>query len=148
VLLPTNDPTEEAEQKRLQQLEMTLLTQAQPVPVSPRDNHMIHLEIMVPVAEGMAQQLMQGGADTAVLEAVLAHITEHYNRAVEQKVATKEQLAPIAQLVKKAGQAIAELKALDQQAAQLQQESAALDQAAMMEEQAMAAGIDPNIPLQ
>jgi hypothetical protein len=40
------------------------------------------------------------------------------------------------------------LKALDQQAAQLQQESAALDQAAMMEEQAMAAGIDPNIPLQ
>lgn len=147
VLLPSNDPTEQAEQQRGQQLELVLLTQAQPVPVSPRDNHMIHLEILVPVAEGLAQQLMTGETDTAVLEAVLAHITEHYNRAVEQKAATQEQLAPIAQLVKKAGEAIAQLKAVDEQAAAMQQETEALNQAEAMEQQAMAAGVDPNIPV-
>lgn len=146
VLLPSNDPTEQAEQQRLQQLELLVLTQAQPVPVSPRDNHMIHLEILVPVAEGLAQQMLTGGTDTETLESVLAHITEHYNRALEQKAATKEQLAPIAQLVKKSGEAIAQLKALDQQAASLQQETASLDEAEMIEQQAMAAGVDPNVP--
>jgi ribosomal 50S subunit-associated protein YjgA (DUF615 family) len=95
----------------------------------------------------MAQQLGQGQTDTAVLEAIIAHITEHYNRAVEQKVATKEQLAPIKKLVDTAGQAIAELKALDAQAAQMQQESATLDEVEMMEQQAMAAGVDPNVPV-
>jgi hypothetical protein len=147
VLLPSNDPTEQAEQQRLQQMEIMLLSQAQPVPVSPRDNHMIHLEMLMPTAEGMAQQLGQGQTDTAVLEAIIAHITEHYNRAVEQKVATKEQLAPIKKLVDTAGQAIAELKALDAQAAQMQQESATLDEVEMMEQQAMAAGVDPNVPV-
>src|ERR1017187_387172 len=46
VLLPENDPTEEAEQQRMQNLEIMLLSHGQAVPVSPRDNHLIHLTVL------------------------------------------------------------------------------------------------------
>lgn len=122
VLLTENDPTVEAEQQRLQQLEFMLLNSGQAVPVSPRDNHLIHLDVLLPVAEQTAAAIMQGGAETAALEAVLAHITEHFNRAQEQGV-PKERLKPIAELVKNAGKVLSELKQLDAQATQLQAES-------------------------
>lgn len=124
VLLPDQDPTEMAEQNRMQQLEMALLAHGQPVPVSPRDNHMIHLSIVMPAAEQIASQIQSGQMDTSVLEAVLAHINEHYNNAVHQGV-PKEKLAPIAAFVRKIGPAIAQLKQQDEQAAQI---SAAHDQ--------------------
>jgi len=126
VLLPENDPTVQTEQQRLQQMELILLSQGQPVAVSPRDNHMIHLEVLMPIAEQLASAIMQGQAETAQLEPIVAHITEHYNRAVEQGV-PKEQLKQIADFVKSAGKTIAELKALDEEAASLSQESQAHD---------------------
>jgi hypothetical protein len=122
VLLPENDPTQQAEQQRLQQLELPLLQQGQPVPVSPRDNHLIHLEVLQPVAEQTAMAIMQGAADTVSLEAILAHVTEHFNRATEQGV-PKEKLKPVADLVKNAGKVLAQLKSLDQEAEQLSQQS-------------------------
>lgn len=121
VLLPENDPTEQAEQQRLQQLELIALQTGQAVPVSPRDNHLIHLQMLVPVAEQTAGAIMQGQADTVALESVMAHITEHYNRALEQGV-PKEKLKPVADIVKKAGEVLAQLKSLDQEAQQLQAE--------------------------
>jgi len=127
VLLPENDPTVQTEQQRLQQMELILLSQGQPVAVSPRDNHMIHLEVLMPIAEQLASAIMQGQAETAQLEPIVAHITEHYNRAVEQGV-PKEQLKLIADFVKNAGKTLAQLKQLDEEAASLSQESQAHDE--------------------
>lgn len=122
VLLAENDPTIEAEQTRQQQMEMALLTLGQPVPVSPRDNHLIHLGVIMPGAEQMAQHLMDGKTDTNAFEAVLAHITEHFNQALSHGV-PKEKLQPVADLVKQAGPALAKLKELDAQAEQLAAQS-------------------------
>jgi hypothetical protein len=123
VLIPDNDPTVEVEQQRLQQLELIVLGSGQPVPVSPRDNHQVHLSVIMPIAEQTASAIMQGAAETASLEAILAHITEHYQRALEQG-APKEQLQQVADLVKNTGKVLAELKQLDEQAMQLQQQPA------------------------
>lgn len=119
LLLPDNDPTEHAEQDRLQQLEIILLGHGQAVPVSPRDNHMIHLQILMPVAEQVGGQISQGQLPTAALEAMAAHINEHYSRAIEQGV-KKEQLAQIAEFLKKIGPALASLNQIDASAQQVQ----------------------------
>ena len=126
VLLPVNDPTEQAEQQRLQQVELALLSQGQQVPVSPRDNHQIHLEILVPIAEQTAQAIMQGQSDTAALEAILSHLTEHYNAALAAG-APKSALKPVADLVKNTGKVLADLKQVDEQAGELAAESQAAD---------------------
>jgi hypothetical protein len=120
VLLADQDPTEHAEQDRMQNLEMVLLGHGQGVPVSPRDNHMIHLQVLMPAAEQMAQQIGQGQFGTESLEAILAHLNEHYNFALQQGV-KKDVLAPVAQLVKKIGPALAQLKQLDAAASQVGQ---------------------------
>src|SRR5712664_100858 len=126
VLMPANDPTEEAENHRQQQFESALLSLGQPVPVSPRDNHLIHLSVVMPTAENMGHALMQGGTNTQAFETILAHINEHYNQALGQGV-PKEKLKEVAELMKQAGPAIAKLKAIDQQAQQLQAASAQHD---------------------
>lgn len=126
VLLVENDPTQQAEQQRLQQLELSLLSSGQPVPVSPRDGHMIHLMVMMPAAEKLAEAVMGGQADTAAFEAMVAHITEHYNQALQTGV-PKEQLKDVGEFVKKAGPALAQLKEMDAQAQQLAAESQAHD---------------------
>lgn len=118
VILPTEDPTEESEQTRLQLLEITLLGQGQPVPVSPRDNDEIHLAVLLPATEQLAGQVMSGQMDTVSLEAMIAHVSEHVNSA-QAKGVPKEVLAPATELVKKAGAAIAQLKELDAQAQEL-----------------------------
>lgn len=121
VLLPVEDPTEEAEQTRLQMLEFTLLALGQPVPVSPRDNDVIHLKFLMPSAEQIAAQIKQGTSETAGLEAVIGHITEHTNAAIAKGV-PKEELASAMELVKNAGAALGQLKELDAQAQQLQEQ--------------------------
>lgn len=130
VILPVEDPTEEAEQTRLQLLEITLLAHGQPVPVSPRDGHEIHLKALLPAAEQLAGQIQQGTSETAGLEAMIAHITEHVNAATAAGV-PKEALAQAMDLVKNAGAAIAQLKDLDQQAQTLQDEDATEEQPPM-----------------
>lgn len=133
VLLPVQDPTEQAEQMRQQDLELVLLGQGHPVPVSPRDNHLIHLSVLMPSAEQAAGQMAQGEFATGTMEAILAHITEHYNQAVQQGV-KKEQLKEVADFVAKAGPTVAQLKAVD-----LQEQELAL--------QHQAATLDPNAPV-
>jgi len=125
VLLADQDPTETAEQTRMQNLEIMLLSAGQPVEVSPRDNHMTHLQVMMPVAEQAAGQLHQGNSDTTVFEAMVGHINEHYTVAMQQGIPAKT-LAPVADFLAKAGPAIAQLKQLDQAAMQHKQETAAL----------------------
>lgn len=127
VLLPDQDPTVTAEQNRQQQLEIVLLSGGQAVPVSPRDNHMIHLQVVMPNAQQMAQHIMEGKFPSSVLEAFGAHINEHYNFAVQQG-APKDQLAEVADFVKQLGPALAQLKAIEAQAAQVADASNQLDQ--------------------
>jgi hypothetical protein len=138
VLLPGNDPSEQAEQMRTQQFENTLLTQGQPVPVSARDNHEVHLSIAFPVAQQIATAVMQGQGNTTQLEALGAHIVEHYNRAIEQGVA-KEALQQVGEFVNQFPDMLMKLKELDQQAAQLHGAVGAHDE----ESAAIAAGPDP-----
>lgn len=127
VLLPANDPTVQAEQSREQDLETMLLSSGHPVPVSPRDNHLIHLQELMPDAEQLASQMMQGQFQLPVLEAVLAHVNEHYQQAVAQGT-KKEVLAEVADFVKKIGPALKKLEEIEQQKQQLQQSASAMDQ--------------------
>jgi hypothetical protein len=85
VLMPSNDPTEEAEQSRQQQLELGPLQAAQPVPVSPRDNHEIHLTLLQPVIEGAMKVLATNPQALPVVKAMLAHGQEHVKVALQQK---------------------------------------------------------------
>lgn len=119
VLLPEEDPTESAEQQRMQLLELGLLSQGQAVPASPRDNHQIHLKVLMPAAEALAGHVLQGQAGTPAFAAVIHHLEEHYNFALQSGV-DKEELKPVADIVKKSGPVLAQLAAIDEQAAALQ----------------------------
>jgi hypothetical protein len=128
VLLPDQDPTMTAEQTRTQQFELALITSGQAVPVSPRDDHLTHLGVLMPVAEQIGQALMEGQIETNVFEALLAHMNEHYNYAKTFKAAP-DILTAVGELLGKANAALSKLKATDEEAAQLQSESQALDEA-------------------
>jgi hypothetical protein len=118
VLLPDNDPTEKAEQMRMQNLEMVLLSHGQAVEVSPRDNHLIHLSILMPAAEQMGGQMMNGQFSSQELEAIVAHINEHYNLAIQSGI-KKDQLAEVADFLKRAEKTLQTLKQTEQQASAL-----------------------------
>ena len=129
VLLPDNDPTVQAENSRQQDMETVLLSSGHPVPVSPRDNHLIHLGELMPDAEQLGSQMMQGQFQLPVLEAVLAHVNEHYQQALLQ--GTKKDV-PIMQatgeFVKKIGPALQKLQQIEQQKQQLAQQAQQFDQ--------------------
>src|SRR6185369_8360437 len=98
-LLPEADPTIEAEQTRLQMFELLLLVgQATAVPVSPRDNHILHLKAMAP----------------AMLQALAAHAEEHL-KAAEAGGVDKAQLGETRNFVNKLKGAIDKLNQLEQQ---------------------------------
>lgn len=128
LLLPENDPTQEAEQQRLQLLEMTMLQSGQPVPVSPRDAHSIHLSVILPAAETIAQNIMDGNVGTEVFEAIVQHISDHVNYGL-QAGEDKAGLSAAQAFLEQAQPVIAQLKELDAQAQELQ--AAAEEQAAM-----------------
>lgn len=120
VILPDADPTEQVEQTRQQQLELVLMSHGQPVAVSPRDNHILHLQSMMPAAQQVAAQMMAGQFDTATLKTMIAHINEHYAQAKQQGIKS-DLLDQVAQFVNKAGVELAKLDQLDQQHAMLAQ---------------------------
>jgi hypothetical protein len=120
VLLPGNDPTVEAEQVRFQDIETMLLSHGHAVPVSARDNHLIHLTELMPDAEQLGAQMMSGQFELPVLEAVLAHVNEHYQQALLQ--GTKKDvplMQEVGQFVKKIGPALQKLQQIEQQKQQL-----------------------------
>lgn len=127
VLLPDADPTEQAEQNRQQNLELVLLSHGQAVPVSPRDNHILHLQVMLPAAEQVGGQMLAGQFDSSVLETMIAHISEHAAQAT--KMGSKDPiLAQVSQFLSKASQELAKLKQVEQQEAMMAQNAAAMDQ--------------------
>lgn len=116
VLLPENDPTEQAEQARLQQLELVLLQQGAPVPTSPRDNHVIHLSILRDTTMGVLQHAVDNPEVEDFLNAIGNHATQHIMAAEQQgqkqAVAEFRQWAQaLAQTLQKLGEANAQNQA-------------------------------------
>lgn len=83
VLMPENDPVQAAEQTRAQQIENILLTQGTEVPVSPRDNHRLHLDMLWPNVDQVMQGLLTDPASTEpLLNTLLAHARVHVQLGV------------------------------------------------------------------
>lgn len=126
IILPSEDPTQVAEQQRLQMFELTLLSAGQPVPVSPRDNHEVHVAILMPTMEEVGAALQQGTTGTAIFEAMVAHLAEHYAQA-SAAGAPKEFLKQTKKFLDQANKTIGQLKQLDDEAEALAGESAQHD---------------------
>ncbi len=121
VLLPEEDPTETAEQTRLQMMELQLLTNhATHVPVSPRDNHITHLQLLMNAMQTTAEQAKTDPHAVETLKAMLVHATDHVNQATQQAY-PKDQLAEAASIVSKLTKAMPELEAHAQAQLQAQQ---------------------------
>jgi hypothetical protein len=131
VLLPDADPTEMAENQRQQQLEMMLIGQGQPVPVSPRDNHQVHVDVLRKVTTS----LIQAGAHQNIeplLMAIAQHAQVHIQAAEQQGLG--QQIADDKQWLGQLQNTIEQLQAVEQKA----QEELANQQAAAGAQQ------DPN----
>jgi hypothetical protein len=115
VLLPDEDPTVQAEQTRLQQLELLIIAgQGAEVPVSPRDNHIVHLGVLMPVLESTAHAATTDPHAVATLQALLTHAEAHYDAAAKSG-APKELLAPVTDILKKLRATMPQLIELAQQ---------------------------------
>lgn len=120
VMVPQPDPTVVAEQARQQDLENLLIAKGKQVPVSPRDNHQVHIEVIKPNIAELAGQL--AGASPEVLNIFqlgLEHWEAHISAAVAggaQKDAFAEDLRQIREAAKQLG----ELQAVAAQQQQLQ----------------------------
>ena len=83
VMAPENDPVQEAEQRRQQTLENMALQQGQAIAVSPRDNHLLHLETLVPVMQPLVDGLTEGPEGAQVLGGLIMHAREHVQHGEE-----------------------------------------------------------------
>lgn len=83
VVLPVNDPTQESEQARFQTIESIALGIGKEVPVSARDNHRIHADVLKAELPALAAGIAQDPSIAAELEAKLAHWAAHYEAAIE-----------------------------------------------------------------
>jgi hypothetical protein len=126
VMLPENDPTVQAEQQRLQQMELQILTQGQPVPVSPRDDAAIHLATLRPALEAAGQEVMSNPQTQPILEALVAHGNQHLAMAQEQGLDMADFEEDV-NLLNQLTAAMAELQKLNEQQAIVEQEAAQLD---------------------
>lgn len=114
VLLPDEDPTVTAEQTRLQQLELMLIAgHATQVPISPRDNHMVHLQVLIPAMEQAAQVAAQQPDGVPILGAMLMHAQGHFQGA-QQDGTPKDKLKQVGQIISKLGSAMQQLQQLAQ----------------------------------
>lgn len=117
VLLPENDPTVTAEQTRFAMLENMLLAQGAPVDASPRDSHLIHIDVLKQAFEPIAKASAAGDLKALqTSEAFLGHWEQHLTLA-SQSGMDKQQVSQLVQELKSVAQEIGQLQA---QAAQAQ----------------------------
>ena len=83
VVLPVNDPTQEAEQARMQVVESVALSVGKEVPVSPRDNHRIHADVLKTELPLLAQILADDPSVASEIEAKVAHWSAHMEAALQ-----------------------------------------------------------------
>ena len=113
LLIAANDPTITAEQTRGQMLENDLMMNGQPVPVSPRDNHEIHLQTLLPVVQHAVTEAMDNPTAEAVVAAMMQHAHEH--------VALAEQQGVVSQTVEQTKKLLAQLDSAMTQLAEAKQ---------------------------
>jgi hypothetical protein len=127
LLLPDEDPTVTAEQTRLQQMELALLTAGQAVAVSPRDNHKIHLGLIIPTFEPIAVAIHEGQASTDQLQLVFDHASEHLNMALSQGIPAAD-LAAEKKAIDDVNKVLQQLREVDREAQTLGAAGQALQQ--------------------
>ncbi len=111
VLLPDNDPTQPAEQIRLQMLENILLGKGLPSPVSPRDNHVLHIETMKKMVAPAAEKAGAGDQPALkILEDVVTHWAAHLNELAKTGI-DKAKLAEMTKELEAIAKHIGELQA-------------------------------------
>ncbi len=141
MLLPQNDPTEEAEQTRLQSMENQALDAGREMPVSPRDNHQIHIPILknglAPLAAAAAK-LDQDSAQKALL--YIKHWEDHLQMLIDGGF-DKTALAPEVAELKAVGKQMGQIMAQIQHAAEMKQRGASPAGAG-----ASAMGLSPDNP--
>lgn len=101
LVINPEDPTVEVEQTRLQILELDSLLQGETVPVSPRDNDMVHLKAMLDKLEPLLQNAspeMITPETLPVYQAVSEHGQAHL-QAAQAEGADPEMLAPFAEIL-------------------------------------------------
>jgi hypothetical protein len=145
VMLQDPDPTVISEQTRQQELENMLLAMGREVPVSPRDNHRIHIETLKPTIAAAAEQLGSGDpALMAAFELALGHWALHIETAVAagaKKDEFAEDLRQIREAATQLGQLQATLAAQQQQNAVMEQQGIPPEAMAAVE----AAPTPPNV---
>lgn len=114
VLLPNNDPTEQAEQTRQQMTELLLLQSGQKVPVSSRDNHIIHLGVMHDGIQGLLPKAAQDPTTWTAMGDILQHCEDHVQAA--QQGGMSKQVAPFVAFVTSLRAALQKLVANEQEA--------------------------------
>lgn len=77
VLLTQNDPTEVAENTRQQLLENEAIKSGSPVPISPRDNHEVHLHVLQQVISSLAGNAVGSVDSWHLMEQLAAHASDH-----------------------------------------------------------------------
>ena len=82
VVLPVNDPTQEAEQIRTQTLENIAMQLGTEIPVSPRDNHRIHLEVVKAELGKILPGIAENAAQIPSVGLMLQHGANHIEAAI------------------------------------------------------------------
>ncbi|NBW10609.1 MAG: hypothetical protein EBR82_21550 [Caulobacteraceae bacterium] len=83
VVLPVNDPTQEAEQARAQVLESVAMAIGKQVPVSSRDNHRIHADVLKEELPNLAAAVATDPTAAAELQAKVKHWADHLEAAMQ-----------------------------------------------------------------
>lgn len=88
LILPSQDNTDLQESVRMQLLELTSLLDGEPVPISPRDNDIIHLDVIKQKTPELIDKIMDLRDEKALSLAqnVMQHFDAHVNAAVTKKM--------------------------------------------------------------
>jgi hypothetical protein len=120
VLLPVNDPTEQAENVRQQKLELIIIKTGDVIDVSPRDSHIVHLQVLKEAAGPYIQAAVDDPVNVHVLDAIAQHAAEHVKAA--QTLGLGKQVAEFENWV---NQLVQGIQKLNEHEAQVQQDIAA-----------------------
>ena len=115
ILLPDDDQTVTAEAVRMQQLENVALGSGLPIPVSPRDNHKVHLATLLPLFASALQTASANPQQLGAVQFILQHAKEHLAIAAQQGIKDPE-LEEIAMQVNQVEKAVQQLSVSGQDA--------------------------------
>lgn len=128
LLISDTDQTKQIESQRMQELEITTILSGLKVPVSPRDNHEIHLKVGFEWLGGIIQQQAQNFNPQVIPS--MKQIVEHLSGHMGYLEADKSKKAIYKEAKEKMDLTVDTIKDLESQAKQMA--SAAFDQAAKL----------------